>query len=193
MDALEKSGARACGEIAGSSFANRLAVVVAAEGSGVARVREELVKLPRIAARGSEKSCRPASTRRSGSSRSGLWAQAEPKVVPTLDVRAALAAVETEAAAAAVVYTTDAAISKKVRVAFIVRNAARNHVLARSRRGLEELPGGAVRGLPGEPGGTRDLREAGLSHPRWRLAYPSGAGRRAHPLSTPRRPRRYLR
>ena len=48
----------------------------------------------------------------------GLWKEIEPRVVPSLDVRAALAAVETEAAPAAIVYETDAAISKKVRVAF---------------------------------------------------------------------------
>jgi molybdate transport system substrate-binding protein len=47
----------------------------------------------------------------------GLWEALGPKVVPTLDVRAALSAVETEAVDAGIVYRTDAAISKKVRVA----------------------------------------------------------------------------
>jgi len=50
----------------------------------------------------------------------GLWEALEDHVVPTLDVRAALAAVETERADAGIVYATDAAISKKVRVAFRV-------------------------------------------------------------------------
>jgi molybdate transport system substrate-binding protein len=55
----------------------------------------------------------------------GLWAQIQPKVVPTLDVRAALAAVESEGAPAGVVYRTDAAIAKKTRVAFEVTNGPR--------------------------------------------------------------------
>src|SRR5437879_5343160 len=50
----------------------------------------------------------------------GLWEALKDKVVPTLDVRAALAAVEAEHADAGIVYATDAAISKKVRVAFRV-------------------------------------------------------------------------
>ena len=48
----------------------------------------------------------------------GVWKEIQPRVVPTLDVRAALAAVETEAAPAAIVYSTDARISKKVKTIF---------------------------------------------------------------------------
>lgn len=51
-----------------------------------------------------------------------LWKDVEPRIVPMLDVRAALAAVETEAAEAAIVYKTDAAMSKRVEVAFEVQN-----------------------------------------------------------------------
>jgi molybdate transport system substrate-binding protein len=51
----------------------------------------------------------------------GLWDQVKPKVVPTLDVRAALAAVESENADVGIVYRTDAAISKRVKVAFEVQ------------------------------------------------------------------------
>ncbi|HET9316400.1 MAG TPA: molybdate ABC transporter substrate-binding protein [Vicinamibacteria bacterium] len=50
----------------------------------------------------------------------GAWDAVKDKVVPTLDVRAALAAVEAEHADAAIVYRTDAARSKRVRVAFEV-------------------------------------------------------------------------
>jgi len=50
----------------------------------------------------------------------GLWDQMKAKVVPTLDVRAALAAVEAAHAEAGIVYATDAAISKRVRVAYRV-------------------------------------------------------------------------
>ena len=50
----------------------------------------------------------------------GLWDKVKDKVVPTLNVRAALAAVESENADAGIVYRTDAAISKRVKVAFEV-------------------------------------------------------------------------
>jgi molybdate transport system substrate-binding protein len=50
----------------------------------------------------------------------GVWAEVKPRVVPTLDVRAALAAVGSGAVEAGIVYQTDAAISNKVRVAFVV-------------------------------------------------------------------------
>ena len=50
----------------------------------------------------------------------GIWKSLEGKVVPTENVRAALAAVEAGNADAGVVYRTDAAISKKVKVALHV-------------------------------------------------------------------------
>src|SRR5262249_22969725 len=50
----------------------------------------------------------------------GAWEGVESRVVPALDVRAAMAAVEAGAADAGIVYTSDAARSTKVRVAFMV-------------------------------------------------------------------------
>jgi molybdate transport system substrate-binding protein len=50
----------------------------------------------------------------------GLWDKVKDHVIPTLNVRAALAAVESENADAGIVYRTDAAISKRVKVAFEV-------------------------------------------------------------------------
>ena len=50
----------------------------------------------------------------------GLWDRVEQKIVPTENVRAALAAVETGNVDAGFVYKTDAAISKKVRVLYTV-------------------------------------------------------------------------
>jgi len=52
-----------------------------------------------------------------------LWSAIEPKVVPTANVRGALAAVESGNAEAAIVYKTDAAISKRVKVAWEVPRA----------------------------------------------------------------------
>ncbi len=53
-------------------------------------------------------------------SRLGLWEKISPKVVPTENVRASLAAVESGNVEAGTVYKTDALISKKVRVAWEV-------------------------------------------------------------------------
>lgn len=52
--------------------------------------------------------------------KAGVWSKIESKVVPTENVRAALAAVESGNAQAALVYKTDAQISKKVRVLYSV-------------------------------------------------------------------------
>jgi molybdate transport system substrate-binding protein len=49
-----------------------------------------------------------------------LWDQVEARVVPAQNVRAALAGVESGNADAGIVYQTDALISKKVRVAFVL-------------------------------------------------------------------------
>lgn len=53
----------------------------------------------------------------------GLWDQLKDQVVPTLNVRAALSAVESENAEAGIVYRTDAALSKRVKTAFEVARA----------------------------------------------------------------------
>ena len=50
----------------------------------------------------------------------GLWDQVKPKIVPVQDVRATLASVESGNVEAGFVYKTDAAISKKVKIAYEV-------------------------------------------------------------------------
>lgn len=52
--------------------------------------------------------------------RLGIWSQVAPKVIPTENVRFALAAVESGNVDVGVVYKTDAGISRKVRIAFEV-------------------------------------------------------------------------
>ena len=48
-----------------------------------------------------------------------LWQQIASKVIPAKDVRSALAYIETEAVEAGIVYSTDAAISEKVKVIYL--------------------------------------------------------------------------
>jgi molybdate transport system substrate-binding protein len=55
--------------------------------------------------------------------RLGLWTKISGRVIPTENVRAALAAVESGNVEAGIVYKTDAAISKKVRIAYEVAAA----------------------------------------------------------------------
>jgi molybdate transport system substrate-binding protein len=52
-----------------------------------------------------------------------LWARLETRVVPVTNVRAALTAVETGSADAAVVYRSDAQAAKRARLAFVVSGA----------------------------------------------------------------------
>jgi molybdate transport system substrate-binding protein len=52
--------------------------------------------------------------------KAGLWEQIGPKCVANENVRAALAAVESGNVDAAIVYKTDAAVSKKARIAWTV-------------------------------------------------------------------------
>jgi molybdate transport system substrate-binding protein len=105
-------------------LSNVLVVVVPASSTASVRTPRDLAALPRIAL--ADPAAVPAGVyAKKWLEGLGLWAQIEPKVVPTLDVRAALAAVETEAAPAAVVYRTDAAVSKRSRVAFEVEGGPR--------------------------------------------------------------------
>jgi len=53
----------------------------------------------------------------------GVWPKVSERVIPTENVRAALAAVEAGNAEAGIVYKTDAGISKKVRIAYEVPRA----------------------------------------------------------------------
>ncbi|MEO6710710.1 MAG: molybdate ABC transporter substrate-binding protein [Planctomycetota bacterium] len=52
--------------------------------------------------------------------KAGVWSEVSGRVLPAIDVRAALAAVEAGAAQAGIVYKTDAAHSKRVHVAYEV-------------------------------------------------------------------------
>ena len=116
MDALERSGLvrrRDRREF----LSNRLAVVAAANSKRRVGVPRDLLQFSKIAL--ADPSVVPAGIyAKQWLQKAGVWKEIAGRVVPTLDVRAALAAVESGAVEAAVVYSTDAKISRKVRALF---------------------------------------------------------------------------
>ena len=120
MDALEKAGLV---EAAGRKefLSNALVVVVPGDSTAKIASANDLLKLPRIAL--ADPAAVPAGVyAKQWLTGLGLWEKLEPKIVPTLDVRASLAAVESGGVPAAIVYRTDAAIAKKARIALVVEN-----------------------------------------------------------------------
>lgn len=118
MDALARRGLVAAG-MRVSVLSNRLAVVVPAEARKAPAHARDLLALRSIAI--AEPSSVPAGVyARAWLEKLGLWRRLERKVVPTENVRGALAAVAAGNVDAAIVYRTDAHISRQVRVAFIV-------------------------------------------------------------------------
>jgi molybdate transport system substrate-binding protein len=118
MDTLEKAGLVKAGDRR-EFLSNSLVVVVSSESTLEIAGAEDLVNLPKIAL--ADPASVPAGIyAKKWLTGLGLWEKIEPKVVPTLDVRAALAAVESGAIPAAVVYRTDAAVAKSSRIAFAV-------------------------------------------------------------------------
>ena len=120
MDGLEKKGL-ILKETRKSRLSNSLVIVVAAEGGAVIESPKDLAtdKVKRIAL--AEPKIVPAGIyAKEYLQKQNLWPAVEAKIIPTENVRAALAAVEAGNVEAAVVYKTDAAISKKVKVAYEV-------------------------------------------------------------------------
>jgi molybdate transport system substrate-binding protein len=120
LDALEKNGRLEPGSRK-NILSNRLVVVVPADSRLAIRSSQDLLKpdVKRIAL--AEPASVPAGIySRRYLERLGLWQDIAGKVVPVLDVRAALASVESGNVEAGFVYGTDAAISRKVRVAYEV-------------------------------------------------------------------------
>jgi molybdate transport system substrate-binding protein len=100
-------------------LSNALAVVVPREATTAPARPADLLALRRLAIADPETVPAGIYARKYLEAR-GLWAALRERLVPALDVRAALAAVEGEHADAAIVYRTDAAVSRRVRVAFVV-------------------------------------------------------------------------
>jgi molybdate transport system substrate-binding protein len=118
MDALEKKGLLLDGTRR-KLLGNALVIVIASDSRLSISSAEDLRKTKRFAL--AEPKTVPAGIyAKEFLTKKGLWAELEPKAVPTDNVRAALAAVESGNVDAGIVYKTDAAISKKVNVAFQV-------------------------------------------------------------------------
>jgi molybdate transport system substrate-binding protein len=120
MDGLEKKGLILAGTRK-SKLSNALVIVVAADSALRIQSAQDLAKpaVKRVAL--AEPKTVPAGIYAKAYLESlKLWPAVQPKVVPTENVRGALAAVEAGNAEAGMVYMTDAAISKKVRVAYQV-------------------------------------------------------------------------
>jgi molybdate transport system substrate-binding protein len=102
-----------------SLLSNRLAVVVARGSSLAVRAPGDLARARRLAL-GDPEAVPAGIYARLWLEGLGLWERLRGRVIPTLDVRAALAAVESGGAEAGIVYRTDARLSSKVRVALEV-------------------------------------------------------------------------
>jgi molybdate transport system substrate-binding protein len=100
-------------------LSNRLTIVVPNTSSLSISSAQDITKLSKIAL-GDPKAVPAGVYTRTWLEKLGLWEQISPKVIGTENVRAALAAVESGNVDAAAVYKTDAAISKKVKIAYEV-------------------------------------------------------------------------
>jgi molybdate transport system substrate-binding protein len=118
MDGVQKDGlVRVEDRVA--VLSNTLVVVVPAASGRAIASPQDLVGLARIALADPE--AVPAGVyARTYLESVGVWARVKDKVVPALNVRAALAAVESERVEAGIVYRTDAALTTKVKIAFEV-------------------------------------------------------------------------
>lgn len=116
MDEISKDGLVRAGDRL-DLLSNRLVVIVPRRSRLGLQSASDLGQARRIALADPE--AVPAGVyARQWLERLDLWPSLSQRVVPTLNVRAALAAVASEAVDAGIVYRTDAAITTRVRVAF---------------------------------------------------------------------------
>jgi molybdate transport system substrate-binding protein len=123
MDALEKQGLIRK-ETRVSRLSNSLVIVTAVNGGITLHRPDDLTNaaIKRIAL--ADPKAVPAGIyARQFLEKQNLWTVLEPRIIPTDNVRAALAAVESGDVEAGIVFKTDAGISSKVRVAYAVAPA----------------------------------------------------------------------
>lgn len=120
MDALDKNGRLELGTRK-NLLSNQLVIIVPADSKFAISSAKDLLKadIKRIAL--AEPSSVPVGIYSSKYlADEGLWNKVKPKVVPVQDVRATLASVESGNVEAGFVYKTDAAVSRKVKIAYEV-------------------------------------------------------------------------
>jgi molybdate transport system substrate-binding protein len=121
VDALERDGL-VQHEDRHRFASNQLVVIVPADDSNgrpTLRSADDLKSVPRLAI-GDPATVPAGSYAMAWLRKVGVWESVQDRIIPSLDVRAAMAAVEAGRAEAGIVYRTDAAVSKRVRVAFEV-------------------------------------------------------------------------
>jgi molybdate transport system substrate-binding protein len=139
-----------------SLFSNALVIVVPSDSPARIASERDLQQFDRIAL--AEPATVPAGVyARTHLERLGLWERIAPKVIPAENVRAAMYAVESGNAGAAIVYATDAKVSRRVRVAHEIANSTAISYPAavvsgsvnaeRARRFLEWLASNDARGI----------------------------------------------
>ena len=120
MDGLEKRGLIEAGTRQ-SRLRNSLVVVVAVASPLAIRGADDLTNASVEKLALADPAAVPAGIyAREWLQKEGLWAALQPKMVPTENVRAALAAVDSGNVDAGVVFKTDAGISRKVKIAYAV-------------------------------------------------------------------------
>ena len=107
-------------ETRGDLLSNLLVIVVPSDSKLVIASPEELVTKSQKIAVADPQAVPAGIYTKEYLTRLDLWQKFEPKIVPTENVRAALAAVESGNVDSGFVYKTDANISSKVRIAFTV-------------------------------------------------------------------------
>lgn len=118
MDAVEKAGLVRTADRR-EFLSNVLVVVVPSDSSAKVASAKDLEVFPRLAL--ADPAAVPAGVyAKKWLTQEGVWDAVEKKVVPTLDVRAALAAVGGGDIPVGIVYRTDASVSKDVRIAYTV-------------------------------------------------------------------------
>jgi molybdate transport system substrate-binding protein len=120
MDRLSKAGLLQSGTRR-TVLSNRLVVIAPLDSTLVIHSAADLAGVAvRHLSLANPESVPAGKYARSWLEKTGQWEALKERVVPGVDVRAALAAVESGVVEAGIVYATDAAISKKVRVPFEV-------------------------------------------------------------------------
>lgn len=119
MDQLEKEGLLAPGTRK-NLLGNSLVVITLPDGPTISTAADLDQPSIKHLSLGDPKAVPAGVYAKAWLEKAGLWEKLQPKVAPAENVRAAMAVVESGNAEAGVVYKTDAAISKKVKVAFEV-------------------------------------------------------------------------